>query len=575
MVSSSFLKRLATEEILMHPTVKDSLTAEELTHKALMVSSLHAFILEFWDEVMGDIEFMDNWHIKAICDHLQACCEGKIKIMIINIAPRCMKSLIISVFFPAWLWTHNPSSKFFNLSGTFSLAVRDNIRCRRLIQSKKYQKYWSDVYSLHKDANTSTRYENTKGGQKIIKSVYGNPIGEGGDFLVVDDPNVSQDIYSEVTRNRTNDIISSSFGIRSDSPASKIGALIIIQQRLHPFDVTGYMLGLGLKGIVHLMLPMEFEPNRRAITIDLDGSGKPWQDPRTTEGELLWPQRFSKEYVDDRLKKFLKTSANINCQLQQNPLSMEGDIFKKEWFKLWTNEYSLDLKYVIQSWDTAISTSEEACDSACTTWGIFQAPGGKNQILLLNCLLVKLAHVELRKFIIKCANNYMISGADAPYREGPKPDLILIEKAANGQALLDDLRSANLPLMGFDPKNHGLKNELGNNATSKIGRAHLVSSLIEQGLVYLAPGIPAQRFLQAALTFPRGGKDIVDSMSQAFITIIKRRMVYYTGEQPEEPLPNWREYNQQQQYMNGNDYGDDALIDIQRKMARTTGVNVQ
>jgi phage terminase large subunit-like protein len=292
------------------------------------------------------------------------------------------------------------------------------------------------------------------------------------------------------------------------------------------------------------MLPMMYDPTRHCKTISLVDGEEPWEDPRKVKDELLWPQRFSRDYVDNRLKKFLRTTHNIECQLQQNPSSMTGGIFKREWFKLWKHRHMPDCEAIIQSWDTALSTEIEACESACTTWGIFKDGNNRNNIILLNCVSVRLPHHELRRFITEHAKKY------AHDRDNYPTFLILIESAANGKALVDDLKRTGLPIMGFSPQHHGLKNEYGQKATSKIGRAHLASTLVEQRLVHLPMRSEhqlypfADKFLTAALSFPSKGKDIVDSMSQAFIKIIQLQGVHYVGEEP-MPVPiNWKEYEE-------------------------------
>ena len=523
------------------------LKTDDLILKDKLEGSLYEFIKYFWRVVEGDTPFKDNWHIKAIAEHLEAAREGLINLLSINIPFRCMKSLICCVFFPAHTWTIAPHAKFFNLSGGFALSKRDTLTTRRLITSPEYQKFWGNKVRLRVDVNTAKRYENTAGGYRMIASMKSSAIGFGGNFLIVDDANVSQDIYSDTTRENANNYITSSFGVRRDDPTGKMSCLINIQQRLHSSDLTGFLLERGHKNMVHLMLPMEFESERKCTTIPLLNMKEAWSDPRTKEGELLWPERFPASYIEDL--KITLGPYNSASQLQQRPAPVGGGVFKGEWFKGWKEPRLPDLKYVIQSWDTALSDNEEACDSAMTTWGVFEDDFGNGGVMLINAWSGKLLHPELRHFMKRCYYNCFLSDPRAPEKLGREVDLMIIEEAANGKALIDDLRRANLQkIQPFKPKHHGLKNATGANATSKIGRAHLGSTLIYQGKVWLPymPNNPeklapfAQKLLDSALLFPRGGnKDLIDSMSQALIVIMQQNLVYYVGEVPEPIIDHW------------------------------------
>jgi phage terminase large subunit-like protein len=465
--------------------------------------SLYNFVKHAWNQVEGENPYSDNWHIKAICDHLEACVDGRIKFLNINIPPRCMKSLICNIFFPAWVWLKRPSAKIFCLSGSHKLAVRDSVKCRSLMQSVWYQNLWGNVFAFNKDVNTKERYSNNKGGEKLVKSILGSSIGEGGHFLIIDDGNSQQDITSKTTRDRTNEIVDSSFLIRQDNTERAV--VINIQQRLHWEDLTAHLLEKNLPGSVHLMLPMEYEPHRACVTIPLKGMKEKWHDPRTKKDELLWPSRFTPDHVA-RLKIFFGSPYNIASQLQQLPAPESGNIFQKEWFKVWKQGYMPRMDMVIQSWDTALSIGINACESALTTWGIFTDDNFKKNIMFMNSWHGRLEQPDLRKMIKKCARNYYTMTFEGLDRGGPEADIVLIEEASGGLAMIQDLRSSGLPIFGFNPRHHKLPNFA--HMTNKADRARLASIVVEQGLVWLPanPSNPsllmknAQFFLHLVVT---------------------------------------------------------------------------
>ena len=554
---TKFTPRKLVKLISNHLKLTNSkLSKEDERIKQECEESLYNFVKHAWSKIEGENPYVDNWHIKVICDHLEACVEGKIKFLNINIPPRCMKSLICNIFFPAWIWIKQPWSRIFCLSGSHKLAVRDSVKCRHLMQTTWFQNLWGKLFQFSRDVNTKERYANNKGGEKLVKSILGSSIGEGGHFLIIDDGNSQQDITSKTTRDRTAEIVDSSFCIRQDNTEKAV--LINIQQRLHWEDLTGHFLKKNLPGTVHLVLPMEYMPHRQCVTIPLKGMKHAWRDPRIKEGELLWPTRFPKSHVD-RLKIFFGTNYNIESQLQQLPNPESGNIFLKEWFNIWRQRLP-KMDMVIQSWDTALSTGVNACDSALTTWGIFTNDNGKKNIILINMWSGKLEQPQLRRMIKKCQQNYYTASYQEKEWGGPQADIVLIEEASGGLALVQDLQAAGLPVMGFNPRYHGLKNF--SHMTSKADRARLASLVVEQKLLWLPtrPNNPDQftfassKILESALACPTGGnQDLIDSMSQAFIFIRKKRLLHLSGEEPQEHALSWDDYYRMENEMRGPD----------------------
>ena len=121
---------------------------------------------------------------------------------------------------------------------------------------------------------------------------------------------------------------------------------------------------------------MEFESKRKCITVPLSSTdGKPWEDPRKLDGELLWPQKDGPEEVKAR-KHDLGNAYNIAGQLQQIPAPDAGGIISKNWFRWWKEEKPPVVTEVIQSWDTALEAGEMNDHSACTTGGLFKDVNG-------------------------------------------------------------------------------------------------------------------------------------------------------------------------------------------------------
>ena len=266
--------------------------------------------------------YVHGWHIDAICEHLEAVTRGEIRDLLINMPPRHAKSLTVSVFWPCWEWIRRPERRWLFSSYAASLSIRDSLKCRRLIESPWYQRNWGGRYRLTSDQNAKVRFENDRTGYRLATSVGGSNTGEGADRLVADDPHNVQEAESAPIREATLLWWDEVMSTRRNDP--KTGARVIVMQRTHEADLSGHVLAKG--GYEHLCLPAEFEPDRRSVT------SIGWTDPRTAEGELLWPDRFGRDELD-ALKRDMGVYA-IAGQFQQRPAPRSGGMFQRGWFPI-------------------------------------------------------------------------------------------------------------------------------------------------------------------------------------------------------------------------------------------------
>lgn len=276
--------------------------------------SLYHFVRRAWSNVEM-VPFVDNWHIGAICEHLQAVTAGQITQLLINIPPGCSKSLLTCVFWPMWEWAINPSIRWFFASYDQRLSTRDSVRCRALIDSPWYQGLWGGKYMLILDQNQKTYYETDKKGYRMATSVGGHGTGEHMDRIVFDDPHNVQQAESELERQSVLDwwdFTMSSRGVSRN--VRRVG----IMQRLHHKDLSAHVLEQG--EWTHICLPMRYELDRMPDT------PLGWNDPRAEEGELLTPQQFT-ENMTSRMEKVMGIYTAAG-QLQQRPAPRGGGMFK-------------------------------------------------------------------------------------------------------------------------------------------------------------------------------------------------------------------------------------------------------
>ena len=267
---------IAIERLRSERMQRDVETAREETADVL---PLRDYIRQAWHVVEPATEFVPNWHIDAIADHLEAVTRGEILRLLINIAPRSIKSLSVSVFWPTQVWTFNPAFRWLFGSYAQGLSTRDSVKSRRIIDSPWYQERWGGKFQLTTDQNQKMRYENDRTGYRISTSVDGSATGEGGDAVVCDDPHNIREAHSEKSREAVIDWWDQVMSTRLNDP--KTGRRVIIMQRVHENDLSGHVL--KDKGYVHLCLPTEFDPKRRCST----STG--WSDPRTQPGGLTEP----------------------------------------------------------------------------------------------------------------------------------------------------------------------------------------------------------------------------------------------------------------------------------------------
>ena len=317
---------------------------------------------------------------------------------------------------------------------------------------------------------------------------------------------------------------------------------VVSQQRLHAQDTTGYMLSKPNSKIwTVLSLPMEYVKRRAAKTIPLPGTnGKPWQDPRREEGELLWPNFWTREEVDKQ-KATLGTNYLISSQLQQWPAADEGNIIPRDSWRMWNKSYMPSFNYILQSWDTAYGGVGSAY-SACTVWGVFIHPEtDAPNIMLLNAWRGRPIYPRLKEIIKRMAKNYTDTEVDyEPLDEILESDCLLIEAKATGSPIIQELALAGILAVPYDPsRTDKYTKPVGQKYNSKDMRAAMASDLIYAGRVWLpshAPGSNrlekfADEFLEACCAFPaEDSRDYVDSMSQALLYLKKTRHVWIPGE---------------------------------------------
>ncbi len=463
---------------------------------------LRYFLVRVFKELNSGTEFKDNWHLDYLCYELMRTMPLKpnfegtptlnptpdfpLRRLIINVPPRSLKSILVSVALTAFILGHYPYERIIGASYSGKLSSKLNGDVRKVMMSEWYRKMFPQTI-IEKD--TESKLTTTVGGHRIATSVGGTITGEGGNFLFGDDLIKPQDALSVQIREDANEWMGETLFTRSDD--DEIAVKILLMQRLSEGDPTDFLLEMNKdlpldKQWVLIKLPAVAEETQ---VFHYFGQKKEW-----VEGEPLHPTRFSAAVLAAKLAE-IKAYAYAG-QYMQRPAPRGGGMVNLEWFKRYRELPDIKtVRKIVHSWDTAGSISKQNDPSVCTTWWETQTG-----IYLVDVTRVWLAYPQLKKLI---------------YQKwlDDKPTVILIENKSSGQALIQDLQTINnMPLIKIDP------------VKDKMMRMDAETPLIEAGKVWLPEHAPWLGVYELEIAvFPASKRDDqVDSTSQALKWIRER-----------------------------------------------------
>ncbi|WP_029581963.1 phage terminase large subunit [Bradyrhizobium sp. URHD0069] len=450
--------------------------------------TLAGFVREAWHVLEPNARYIHNWHIDAICEHLEAVTDGRINRLLANVPPGSMKSLLVSVFWNAWEWGPKGLRSLRYLTTAFNdgPVKRDTRKTRDLILSEWYQSLWPEV-NLTRTAEMSFANSDTGTREGVA---FGSLTSQRGDRLIIDDPHSVDTAESETERNNTTRRFRE--GALNRLNDQEKSAIVVIMQRLHEDDVSGTILKLGM-GYTHLMLPLEFEPERACQT------SIGFKDPRVVDGDLLDPQRMPRETVD-KMKRDT-TAYTMAGQYQQRPAPREGGIFKRHWFEIVPAAPAGARK--CRGWDLAASKAKVGSSASGPAYTAGVKVSELNGVYYIeHAIRERGSPAEVDRMIL---NTAVADGRAVTISIPQDPG-----QAAKGQVLA----FAKL-LAGYNVR---FSPETGDKET----RALPVSAQAEVGNVKIVKGAWNDAFLEEICTFPAGTfKDQTDALSRAFAELLK------------------------------------------------------
>jgi predicted phage terminase large subunit-like protein len=444
--------------------------------QALLRSDFRAFVHKVFLTLAPAQSYVPGWPIEAIAERLERVRRGEVQRQIINMPPRSLKSIMSSVAFPAFCLGHHPSRRIICVSYSGDLAKKHSNDFRAVIDTGWYRSTFPAT-RIGRFKDSEVEIEFTARGFRLATSVGGTLTGRGGDLIVIDDPLKPDDAPSETKRSAANHWFANTLLSRLDD--KRTGAIVVVMQRVHLDDLTGFLLAQSKEWDV-LTLP--------AIA-DGDEVVSVWagQTYRRRSGEALSPER---EPIDvlNALKLQIGSDA-FHAQYQQMPVPPGGAMIKRHWVRRYSTPPQREsVLQIIQSWDTAMKGGPANDYSVCTTW----AQTRDCKMYLLDVWRGRVDYPTLKATVLALKEKW-------------RPSTILVEETGTAIGLIDELEYQCYGVVGIRPDR------------DKIARMAIASAKFEAGNVYLPESAHWLSDLEAELFAFPGSRhdDQCDSISQA------------------------------------------------------------
>ncbi len=423
--------------------------------------------------------------------------------------PRHMKSISVSVMFPAWVWLNDAGEKFLYASHSAVLTVRDCVQSRYIIRSNLYESYIRKdpftglpEWKLSDDQDQKTRYTNTMRGQRVAISVGAKVgTGEGGDFVIQDDPNNTMEAESKTKIESTNLWYDTVYSSRTNDENS---VEILLQQRSNEKDMTGHILSKELPGVETLILPARYEMENR-IKTSLTG----WIDIRTKKNEPLWKEHKGDEALKI-IEKKLASPYIIAGQMQQRPAPKKGGMFKRKDLEenIVSQAYfdhlnqTKQLKRTVRYWDKAGTE-----DGGCNTAGVCISETIDGRFFISDSVKGQWAYSKREKRIKRKAEQDKV--------EFKKYKVWVEQEPGSG-----GLESAQRTIKNLPGISAGRDKPVGD----KVLRAGPLETQVDIQNVFIVKGDWNVSFIDEMVLFPKGEfKDQVDSAAAGYLMLTKTR----------------------------------------------------
>lgn len=325
--------------------------------------SLWSFVRASWHVLRPDEPFSDNWHIGAMCEQLEEITAGRNDRLLVWVPPGSMKTITVSVDWPCWEWITQPWLRYMTCTYDMEMQIEQGaLPSRLLLTSQWFQDRFGHVFQLREDLNKRAAFANDRGGARYCAAPNAKKVtGRHVHRIIIDDPNDPESSELEMLG------VANWHDAKLTTRLLPGGAKVLIQQRLHERDLSGYLVERDDWRV--LCLPERFDPKHQFV----------WPEDPREPGELLWPARYGEE--EHRRRREGLTSHRAEGQLQQNPTAPEGErLLRKHWrfydprFRSeeeWTQLPSF--RRVVVSVDTPEKDKQQNDMCSVQVWGVDRA----------------------------------------------------------------------------------------------------------------------------------------------------------------------------------------------------------
>lgn len=424
-------------------------------------------------------------HHRILAHKLEAAARGEIDRLATAIAPRFGKSLLLSLYFPAWFMGNFPNQKLIISSHTADLAVDFGKKVRNLIDTQEYKQIFPGV-TLAEDSKSAGRWNTNAQGEFFAVGVGGAVAGRGADLLIVDDPFSEQDIL-----NGNYEVFERVYSWYAYGARTRLmpgGRVVVLHTRWAKNDLIGRLIAEAAKNPEsdqweYIEFPAILNEN-------------------TDDEKSLWPEQWSLESL--RRTRATMPTFQWLAQYQQSPTSQFGAVVKKDWWRIWRKDEPPECEYIIMALDAAQEATKRADFTALTTWGVFQAKQDDGEhapaIILLNAINKRIEFPELKTLALQ------------EYKKW-QPDCFVIEKKSNGAPLVQELRRMGIPVTDYTPSRGS-----ASNVNTKFARFSAVADIVRSGLVWVPEYRWADEVVEQCNDFPAGkNDDLVDTVTMALM----------------------------------------------------------
>jgi predicted phage terminase large subunit-like protein len=455
------------------------------TIASYQTSNLSEFVKQAYSILEPGRPLVWSWNYDYVCELLTLMSRGQLLRLIVNVPPRTLKSTLITIIFPVWVWISDPTKRFMAASYSHDLSSQHSLKRRDLIRSRWFQDLFGDRFHLSGDCNRGDNFKNSHDGQMIATSVGGSVMGHGFDVGILDDPMSADQALSSTERNNTNGWITHTFMTRQNDPSR--GAVILVSQRLHCFDPTGFLLEHQPGIWQHVKIPLVAEEDEC------------WKFPLSQRvvlrkrGEVLQPERFTNNVIEQlSLERFTYAS-----QYQQTPLPLEGNLIRYSdvrYYRGFDPQTNLPDEILPENFDFKVISVDCAFKDLPTSdyvaLIVIGTKGRKRYIL--DVVNRHLNSIETEKEILRLKNGYF-------------PCSVIIEDKANGPAVIQRLKLQVPGIIEIRPQG------------GKISRMCAVMGEWAAGDWYVPRNASwIAGFLEQLTAFPHAkNDDMCDAMSQA------------------------------------------------------------